>query len=291
MKKIAFVSPSSILSKEGQKNVLHSKDYFEALGYEVVLGEHIFAEHNYFAGTDKQRASDIMKAYQDKDVIAIIASRGGTGGCTPLLNLLDWNTIKNNPKPFIGFSEVTTFHNAFYHKLNQINFSGYMTFYNDLNKEKNTENSLKNLLANNRFEITSGEALIEGEAEGILIGGNLSVFRNLCGTEYFPDLSNKILLLEDVDEYSYKINVMLNQIKLQPNFNKLKGIIFGDFNDCQKTNPKDLSTDEFLQEFIKELNIPVIINFENGHLHNGYVVPIGKKVKLVSAKDNCKLII
>ncbi len=288
MKKIAFITPSGFLSEHHKKNVHENKKVLEKLGFKVIFGKHIFAEKNYLAGTDKERAQDIMSAYKDKDVVAIIATRGGFGGCASLLPHLDFKIIKKNPKPFIGFSDVTSIQNAIYQKTKQKSLSGFMAGYEML---KNTKNSLESLINNKNFEISSGNCLSSGTAQGVLIGGNFAIFRNLIGTEYCPDLKGKILFLEDEDEESHNIYMMLTQLRLLKNFHKLKGIVFGNFKGCYPQFKEELDVDGFLKDFAKHCNIPIIKDFENGHIANGYLVPIGKKVKIVSSKKECKMII
>ena len=124
------------------------------------------------------------------------------------------------------------------------------------------------------------EVLKKGEAEGVLIGGCLSVFNALCGTKYFPKLKNKILLIEDVGEKTYRIDLMLDQLKKQKDFDKVKAIIFGSFLNCKIADIGDGTIDEIIKNFVQTLDIPVIYNFPYGHIKSRFILPIGKKIKL-----------
>ncbi len=292
MKKIGLISPCSNLDAKAKKNIALAKEYLQSLGFEVVLGKHIFDKHLFMAGHDKDRANDIMEMYKDKDVVAIIATRGGSGGAR-LLKHLDFKIIKKNPKPFIGFSDITSIQNAIYKITKQVSFSGFMASHNFKTSKilPNAKKSFESLLKNKPFSIKSGKSLIDGEAKGELIGGNLIVFSTLFGTPYCPDFKNKIILIEDIDESTYAINRTLLHLKMQPNFDKVKGIIFADFNNCKPFRKSDGDLNTQIKDFAKDLNIPIITDFEYGHMDNGYVLPIGKRIKMISSKKECKITI
>ena len=284
--KAGIISPSGLIS--GMADIQKGIDYLENIGYEVVLGNNIFSTYRFMAGTDSQRAADVMDVFSNKEIDIIFCTRGGSG-LSRIFPWLDFDVIKNNPKPVVGFSDITALQNAIYAKTKGEGYSGFMLKYNFWDKElgQKTESSLSALLSNKLFEINEGSTVIGGEAEGILVGGCFSIFVSLFGTEYMPDLTDKIVFLEDIGEQTYKIDRMLTQLRQQANFDKVKGIIFGSFTSCNMADPEDGTLDDIIADFAKDLNIPIIKDVSYGHTPNGYVLPIGKKIKLDAT--NCKI--
>ncbi len=285
--KIAIVSPSACIEK---KSLDRGVAWFEDKGFEVVLMPHVYASNFYMAGTDKERADDINKAFADSSIKAIFCSRGGAGA-TKMLDFLDFELIRKNKKPVFGLSDSTALQNALYQNSEVVSYTGFLPVY-DLKHEKldlKIEKSLQQIFDGLEQNIHSGKKIIEGKTEGILVGGNLSVLCYLCGTPYFPDLENKILLLEDVGEKSYKIDLMLNQLKQQKNFDKLKGLIFGSFTKCIVEDNQDGSVEDIILCFAKQLSVPSIYDVDYGHISSRYVLPLGSKIELDVGKSVIKI--
>ncbi len=285
--KIGFIAPSS-----GQKNKDLSKaiSYFENLGLEVILAENINKEYRYMAGTDKIRATTINNMFKNKDIKALVCIRGGAGS-TRILDLINYNIIKSNPKPIIGLSDSTSIQNAIFTKTQTPSFTGFLPLYDfkDENIDKLTAASLENALFKDKHKIISGTSLLKGKANGKIIGGCLSTFIYLCGTKYQPDFTDKILLLEDIGEKTYKIDLMLNQLKQQKNFNKLKGIILGQFTNCSIADPDDGSIEDCINDFVADFKIPVIKDFQYGHIPSRHILPLGINVEVVSSANSCSI--
>ena len=285
--KIGFIAPSS-----GQQNKDLSKaiSYFEKQGLEVVLASNLNDEYRYMAGTDEKRANSINQMFQNKDIKALFCIRGAAGS-TRILDLLDYKLIKKNPKPIIGLSDSTAIQNALITKTNNPSFTGFLPLYDF--KNKNADNlvlsSLQSALFDKKHSIRSGTCFIKGKTSGVMIGGCLSTLLYLCGTPYFPDLKDKILLLEDTDEKTYKIDLMLNQLKGQKNFDKLKGIVFGSFTDCIIVDKEDGSIEDCIKDFTSNLDIPIITNFQYGHIPSRYILPLGINVNIVSSPKGCSI--
>jgi muramoyltetrapeptide carboxypeptidase len=227
--------------------------------------------------------------FLDKEVKLIICLRGGYGS-SRLLDKIDYNIIRNNPKIFCGYSDITALQNAFLHKTGLVTFAGPMAgvdFYKDVNPFTE-ENFWKTVTVNDIIKISSpsGEkiqSLNKGAAEGRLIGGNLSLFSSMTGTDYLPDPENKILLLEEVDEPPYRIDRMLNQLRLAGILPKMNGIIMGGFTGCVETDPtkKSLTLNEVMEDyFITNFHSPVVYNLSHGHLINNLTIPIGVNVRV-----------
>lgn len=279
--KIGLVSPSRHVAAE---EIAKGVAYLKSLGFEPVFGEHVFDSFRYMGGTAENRAADIMRFYADPEIKAIFATSGGDGAQF-IPPLLDWDIICRNPKPFIGFSDTTALQNAIVAQTGQIAFSG-LTLNYDFRGEKLDETldaSLKNILFGEQLCYKSGETLVSGQTEGVLLGGCLSLFRNLCGTPYFPNMNGAVLLIEDVEEPTYKIDLMLQQISQNPGFRQVKGIIFGRFLDCPVRRPEDGTIDEVLGFFADGLKIPVIKNFDYGHVFKRLMMPLGAKIRLDAA--------
>lgn len=283
---VGIISPSANLS--GPEVIAAGIEYLQGLGLQVVPGKHIFEEYRYMAGTPKQRAADIMEFYRNPQIKAIFSTSGGDGSQF-ILPYLNYEVIKNNPKPIFGFSDVTALQMAIYAQAGQPYYTGFLLKYDfregtipPLQKQ-----SLKAIINGQKLNCQGGETQIGGTGEGILLGGCLSLFRNLCGTPYYPDLSGTILLIEDVEETTYKLDLMLNQIRQCPNFDKVKGIVFGEFYDCPVRREEDGTTDEVISFFCKDLHIPVIRNFPYGHGRSRYILPCGVPMHLDA--NNCAL--
>jgi muramoyltetrapeptide carboxypeptidase len=191
----------------------------------------------------------------------------------------------------LGLSDSTALQNALITKTNNLSYTGFLPLY-DLDESginQTLDKSLQNILFNNHQTIISGNCLKKGECKGKIIGGCLSVLTYLCGTQYFPNLSGKILLLEDIGEKTYKIDLMLNQLKQQKNFNKLNAIIIGQFHNCIISDKEDGTIEDCIKDFTNGLNIPIITNFAYGHIKERYVVPLNKTVTLKSTTKECSI--
>lgn len=288
---IGIISPAS--SPEDFNLANKGIRYIESLGYRVELGKNVGKHRGYLAGTDEERVDDIHQMFEDKDVKAIFCLRGGYGAFR-LLDKIKYKLIRNNPKIFVGFSEITSLHMAFLQKANLITFAGPMVvpnFSKDINSF--TEENFWRLITSNkkvgRLKIRDNANLPNinpGNVTGQLVGGNLAVFVSLIGTQFLPNLKDKILLLEDVSEFPYKIDRMMNQIKLNQIFNKVKGIILGRFVDCFEHDPtkKTLTLSEVMEDYLRGIKVPTIYTFPHGHIKDFLTLPIGIKIKLNATK-------
>jgi muramoyltetrapeptide carboxypeptidase len=284
--KIGIIAPSVGLN---DKDITPTINYFKNIGLTPIFAKNLSKNYRYMAGTDKERADNINKLFKDDSIKALFCLRGGAGA-TRILDLLDYNLIKQNKKPIFGLSDSTALQNALITKTNTTSYTGFLPLYDlsdDINKTLDA--SLQKTLFNNHQTIISGNCLKKGECKGKIIGGCLSVLTYLCGTQYFPNLSGKILLLEDIGEKTYKIDLMLNQLKQQKNFNRLKAIIIGQFHNCIISDKEDGTIEDCIKDFTNGLNIPIITNFAYGHIKERYVVPLNKTVTLKSTTKECSI--
>lgn len=275
---IGIIAPASCTTYE---KVLEAKKNIEDMGYQVILGECTKKQWYSYAGTDEERAEEINSFFDDKSIDAIICMRGGYGS-NRLIELLDFEVIKRNPKIFVGYSDITTLHIALNEKVNLITFHGPMAVSNFTdNYNRDTYENFIEILSNSRDKqsiknITKElKVLNEGRAKGKLVGGNLATLIATLGTEYDLDYNGKILFLEDVGEKTYKIDRFLNQLKKHGVFEKIEGLVLGDFKNCIQDSEKDMTLLEVFQNYFKELKKPVIYNFESGHSEPMLTLPLG----------------
>lgn len=285
---IGFAATSSGL--EG-RNPEPAINYFEkVLKLKVKLAPNLNKAYRYMAGTDEERAQALTDMYNDKEIKAIFTIRGA-GGSLRMLSLLDYNSVKNNPKPLFGLSDVSSVQNAILSQTNNTCYTGFLPLYN-INQEGINEEMAQHLdtvLFSDTHHLQSGEAVIKGEAEGKIIGGCLSSFLFLAGTKFLPDFKDKILLLEDKGEKTFNVDLMFSQIKQLKNFDKLKGIVLGQFTNCPLVDDFDGTIDDCINDFVKELKIPVIKNFKYGHIQNSHIIPLGLPAKIKATSQKCTL--
>lgn len=284
---IGLIAPSVGLQN---KDLTPAIAYFKKLGLQVKLASNLNSEYRYMAGTDQERADSINQMFKDQTVKALFCIRGGAGS-TRILDMLNYKLIKENPKPIIGLSDSTALQNALFTKTKTPSLTGFLPLYDFKNKDIDplVSSSLEDALFADKHNINAGSCHISGTAKGTLVGGCLSVLCYLCGTPYFPNLKGKILLLEDIGEKTYKIDLMLNQLKQQKNFKYLKGIIFGNFIDCPITSPEDGNITDCINDFTSGLNIPVVTDFTYGHIASRYILPLGLPVTLIATSEKCTL--
>ena len=284
--KVGIIAPSCNLSGH---DLIPFISLLKSWNLDVVLADNLNDSYRYMAGDDNLRAAALNKMLQDDNIKALFCIRGGAGA-TRILGQIDFDALKRNPKFIIGLSDSTALQNAAFSLANNRSLTGFLPLYETTEGQVDTflANDLRHALFDDYRIITSGQTLISGETQGELIGGCLSVFTQLCGTSYFPSLKDKILLLEDVGEKTYKIDLMLTQLKNQPDFNELKGIIFGTFSNCEIKDETDGTIDDCINDFINGINIPVIKDFAYGHIPQRYILPLGHKITL-RAQENCTL--
>lgn len=290
---IGLISPSSpMLDSE---KLHRSISYFERNGYNVKLGKHVEKENGYLAGSDHERLDDLHSMFADKEVKAIFSLRGGYGAIR-IVDKLNYELIRKNPKIFVGFSDITILQLAIYQKSKLVTFAGPMvnTYFGSEELNDYVEEQFWNLLTVSKKvgKITNPNSekifvLNKGRGEGKLLGGNLSSLLSLSGTEYLPSFRNSILFMEEINEPPYKIDRMFSQLKLQKILNSSKGIILGRFVDCyeQDAAKKSLSLNDIIIEYFQGIKKPVIYNVKHGHIKENITLPIGANCKLNASRS------
>ena len=270
---IGIISLSGCIRNE--ENIYNAKKYFENRGYNVVLSENIFDKKRYLAGEDDTKVQQLKEFFESPDINAILCARGGYGAIR-IINKIDYKSIKNNPKIFAGYSDITALSAMILKKTGLITFSSPMA-KGDFGSEKvsriTSSNFFKTLSKNGICEIEPQSAKVykSGCADGILFGGNLATITSLCGIDFIPD-EKFIFFAEDLMEDTYKIDKMFTQLLNIPKFREnLSGIILGDFLDVK--NKKNL--EELFEEIAHNIKKPVIGGYRITHGKHKITVPIG----------------
>jgi len=247
-----------------------------------VHGPNLFARHYSFAGTDAQRLADLQAALDDPSVKAIWAARGGYG-TVRILDSIDWSGFEKHPKWLIGFSDITVLLNALY-------VNGYASIHGIMPislahpnpKRKPALITLKNLMFGKqlRFRIPADSANIQGEGEGELIGGNLSMLVSLLGSPQQLDTRGKILFLEDVDEYPYVYDRLLYALARAGYFDHLAGLLVGDFSAKKQNEPFGENIRQMILKHTQGKGYPVVFGFPAGHVVKNYALPFGKRARV-----------
>lgn len=283
---VYFLSTAKKISRE--EIDLAVKTY-KSWGLNVVIGETIGKEHNQFAGTDEERLCDFQKAIDDPNVRAIICARGGYG-TVRIMDEIIFDDFLNHPKWLVGFSDVT------FLQTNISNNIGIQCLHAQMpiQFEKATPESIETLRKElfgekNEYEIAPHELNRVGEAEGILIGGNLSILYSITGTKNGMNTDRKILFLEDLDEYLYHVDRMMMNLKRSGKLQNLAGLIVGGFTDMHDNKiPFGKTAYEIIAEHVSSFSYPVCFNFPAGHIEDNRALVIGKSYKLEVKKNLVK---
>ena len=256
------------------ENILKAKSFLELEGYNVVISDTCKCYHNYMAGNnDEDCVNALHHFFEDTSIDAILCARGGYGTLR-LLNKIDWNIIKNNPKIFAGYSDITILLNKIFKETGLITFHSPMAngdFADDI-QEYTKENFFKTLTGETTyFESDRYNTFYSGVTNGILWGGNLSSLISLAGTDFIPN-SDLILFLEDLNEPIYKIDKMLTQLfNIEEARKNINGIAIGEFKDIEDKR----KLDELFQSFANELKIPICDGFKITHSKIKDTIPVG----------------
>lgn len=277
--KIGIVAPSRNVHGD-RKDIETAIKLLEKHGYKIELGKNFEAKdkRGYIAGDAQKRAEDINNFFLDKKIKAIFCALGGDAA-NEVLPLLNYKIIKNNPKPILGYSDITHFLLAINAKTGMITFHG---------PNLSTMSRLNSLSVNQMLRILKGEektllndfeVIREGKAEGKLLGGNLFVFNSLNKTEYMPDYKDAILFLEDIDEGVSSIRFQLEALNLTGIFEKINGIVIG-HNHSEGKKAKEVNN-QTLFKLTENFNIPIVRTDLFGHFVKVfYTFPEGAKVRL-----------
>ena len=278
---IAVIAPASPV--EDREAVEAGISTLQRMGFRVSFDDRIFQSTRYLAGDDDSRAEELMRTFEDPSVHGVISLRGGYG-CSRLIPLLMEKRLRNHPKVFMGFSDLTTLHLYFRRRFRWVTFHGPMASslaFGDMPPDQ--QDHLIALWTDPDYRPALSfpqlETVAPGTAEGTLIGGCLSLIVASLGTLYEIKTEGKILFLEDQGEPPYRIDRMLTHLKLAGKLDSAAGIVLGAFPNCDPDQGKYSAMDT-LREILCKLNVPVLANFPGGHGSDNWAFPLGVKVRI-----------
>ena len=284
--KIAIVATARKASKEDLKPAI---ELLKKWGLQPVIGSSIGLEDHQFAGSDEQRAKDLQQQLNDPEIKAIWCAKGGYG-TVRILDFIDFSAFKKNPKWIIGYSDVTALHS-------HISNFGIASLHAQMclgveYKSEASRETLKKVLFGEElnYQFPSSKLNKTRTAEGELVGGNLSVLYSLCGSNSAINTQGKILFLEDLDEYLYHIDRMMQNLKRNGMLEHLSGLVIGGMSDMNdNTIPFGKTAEEIIAETVAEYDYPIAFNFPAGHIEDNQALILGKKVKLEVTKTGSLL--
>jgi len=271
---IGIVAPSSPFNRKTFDQGIRA---LESMGFRTSVPDDIYKKDGYLAGSDSHRAALVNRLFTDKAIKAILCAKGGFGAIR-ILPLLDYPSIRENPKIFVGFSDVSALLTVLYKRCGLVTYHGPMVTFLGNATEK-TKDAMRSAFSSNirpEFTAKNGTAVKAGLASGPVVGGNLTTLCHLLGTPFEPEFKNHILLLEDRGEESYRIDRMLTQMKYAGCFDGLSGLVLGSFEDCGKLN--DIF--RIVADTFKDMDIPILAGFDIGHGRDNITIPIGIEATL-----------
>ena len=274
--KIGVISCSNGLSIKNKNIIEELKLNLKSLDIEMVEGDTLYAkEYNLFSGTGEEKARALEKLFLDKDIKMIFDISGGDLA-NEVLDFLDFNLIKENPKPFFGYSDLTVLLNAIYSQCHINTYNYQLRNLIGKFKEEQMQNFKASFIEGKEDIFNLDYKWINGShLEGIVVGGNIRCLLKLAGTKYMPDFKDKILFLESFSGNSAKMVTYITQYKNLGVFNEVKGIILGEFTEMERENLKP-DIVEILKRVIGEINIPILKTRDLGHGADAKCIPIGK---------------
>ena len=283
---VAITCPAKKLTRD----ILDAVTLLESWGLNVVLGETVKASWHQFAGTDELRASDMQQFLDDPNIKAIFAARGGYGTIR-IIDRIDFSVFKKHPKWIIGFSDITVLHSHIQAVYKTESIHGQMPLTIPDGSSVSLE-TLRKALFNEAldYNYTSAVKNRSGEANAVLIGGNLTLLVMMAGSVSEQDYSEKILFLEDVGEYLYNIDRMLYQLKRSGKLDHLAGLVLGKFSDTKDTEtPFGKTVDEIIHDLVKEYRFPICYDFPVSHETENYALKTGAVYELTVTDKKVRL--
>ena len=292
---VGVVAPATATFQQVELEIV--RESLEALGLKVKIGEHVMNRYGSLAGADRDRAADINRFFADRDVRAVLPTRGGWGSAR-LLPLLDFEVIGRNPKIILGYSDITALLNGIHARTGLVTFHGpngggrwdaysldwmkrvifsgdAATFGNP--KTTNDRNVLTQI--DNRTRV-----ITPGRARGRLLGGNLTVLTSMLGSPFVPNFDGAILFLEDVEEQPYRVDRMMTQLKIAGVLDRVRGVVFGNCTDCTPSaGYASFTLEEILNDHLKPLGVPCWQGAMIGHGMPQWTLPVGLEVEIDAA--------
>lgn len=297
--RIGLITPAGIITEERLEK---TKANLDGLGLQYHHTDNVLLKDGYMAGPDTIRLNEFHDMYLDNTIDAIWCIRGGYG-TTRIVDYLDFDLIKNNKKPLIGYSDITALLNTIHQKTGSPCFHGpvassTMTSYTSTHLapifglSDSYEISLadENIAKGKEEEVFKYTTVNSGKAKGGLVGGNLSLLVSLLGTDHEVKTKNKIVFIEDIGEAPYRIDRMLTQLISAGFFKKVRGIVLGIFAGCERKDDNTQKLQHVIHERLKRLQVPACYGFSFGHIDNQCTFPIGAEAEFDADKGTVTLL-
>ncbi len=255
----------------------------EQLGYRVHVGASVFRQHGYLAGPDSERLADLQAMFVDPEVRAILTARGGYGSGR-LLPRLDLDVVRNHPKIFVGYSDLTFLLAHFMERAGLVTFHGPMV--SGMAQSPDGAQRLLALLEGDRsgWNLRGAEIVQPGTAEGVVVGGCLSVLVSMLGTPYDLDTAGRILFLEDVNEKPYRVDRMLTQLRHAGKLDGVVGVVFGEMAGCSADPNEAVTVRDVIAQAFATVSYPVVFGLPTGHGRGAATVPLGVRARLAGER-------
>lgn len=273
--KIALVAPAR---KVAEDDIAFAVEYIRQRGFVPIYDERLFLSHNQFAGNDDQRASVLQHYLDADDIDAIMCVRGGYG-TVRIIDRLDFDKFMQKPKWIVGYSDVTVLHA----KMQSLGIESLHATM-PINFQDNSKQALDTLFdalcgKEIKYDLPQQTLDILSKMKGEIVGGNISVFYSLLGSDIFPDVEGKVLFLEDLDEYLYHIDRMMMAFQRAGIFDKIGGLIIGGLTKMHDNAiPFGMTAEEIISEKTKDKNIPTVFNFPAGHINDNRAIILGRRI-------------
>ena len=288
---VAIVAPSGIL-KERTNEIELAKALLKSWNLNVVVGKHVFNQANHFAGTDDERCEDFQQALDDNTISAIWCARGGYG-TVRILDKLDYTMFKAHPKWLIGYSDITALHNQMHNEgFESIQAMMCVSLNEDQKGLEETISTFKNTIFGTplSYELKGSDYNKIGNSSGQLVGGNLTMLHTMLGSNTSIDTTGKILFFEEIGEYAYHIDRMLQSLKRAGYFDHCKGVIVGDITKVRKnTTPWGKPIEQLILDALEDYDFPIAFNMPAGHEKDNRALIFGRGVELKVTKEKANI--
>lgn len=290
---IRIVAPASA---PNMSNLSKGISLLKHLGYNITLGRNIkrLVQRSYLSAPDNDRAEELMEAFTDDSVDAVFAACGGYGAIR-ILPSLDYDKIRDHPKIFVGYSDITAIHLAINSLSGLVTFHGHMPSADADEMRKPYYRDLLEVLAGNSREIMPPfgrviKYVVPGSAEGVSVGTNFSILASLIGTKYMGEASNKLLFLEDVGTTAWDVDRYFFRFKLAELLNKFNGFAFGDFTEVPKIEDPMPPIEEIVEHYMEITKKPAIYGMPFGHGDEQMLIPLNAKMRISTEEPYIKLL-
>lgn len=299
---IGLITPASAVTRQAFEKAVEN---LEAMGFVVKYTDNMSVRKGFLAGTDQQRLDDLHQMFSDPNIDGIVCARGGYGSGR-LLPKINYDLIKANPKVLVGYSDITALLYGIHQKTGLVCFHGpvgaseYSEFTDKAFEQVLMKGKAPKFERPKEWEENEDPAfqylpIVEGTAEGALVGGNLSLMCSLMGTPYDIDFKDKIVFIEEIGESPYRVDRMLTQLLNSGKLSEAKGVAMGVFRGCEtKPDDPDFALSTSLENVLKDrfgnMNIPVLYGLPIGHIDDNATLPLGVQAELDVEKASLRLL-